>query len=72
MMKMEPAACERLEQEFLWEARFTNTRVTGMSGGRIDEAGVQRFSVVSLTVYFQCKRHVGSVGAGAGATFAAR
>lgn len=47
MMKMEPAACERLEQELLWEARFTNTRVTGMSGGRIDEAGVQRLSVVS-------------------------
>lgn len=45
---------------------FTNTRVTGKSGdGGIDGVGVYRLSLVSFPVFFQCKRYVGSVGAGA-------
>lgn len=66
VMKMEPAAFERLAQRLLREAGFTNTRVTGKSGdGGIDGVGVYRLSLVSFPVFFQCKRYVGSVGAGA-------
>lgn len=66
VMKMEPAAFERLAQRVLREAGFTNTRVTGKSGdGGIDGVGVYRLSLVSFPVFFQCKRYVGSVGAGA-------
>lgn len=66
VMKMEPAAFERLAQRLLREAGFTNTRVTGKSGdGGIDGVGVYRLSLVSFPVFFQCKRYVGSVGPGA-------
>ena len=66
VMKMEPAAFERLSQRLLREAGFINTRVTGKSGdGGIDGVGVYRLSLVSFPVFFQCKRYVGSVGAGA-------
>jgi restriction system protein len=66
VMKMEPAAFERLAQRLLREAGFINTRVTGKSGdGGIDGVGVYRLSLVSFPVFFQCKRYVGSVGAGA-------
>ncbi|WP_256386377.1 restriction endonuclease [Mycobacterium sp. GA-1841] len=66
VMQMEPAAFERLAQRLLREAGFTNTRVTGKSGdGGIDGVGVYRLSLVSFPVFFQCKRYVGSVGAGA-------
>lgn len=66
VMKMEPAAFERLAQRLLREAGFTNTRVTGKSGdGGIDGVGVYRLSLVSFPVFFQCKRYVGSVGSGA-------
>lgn len=66
VMKMEPAAFERLAQRLLREAGFTNTRVTGRSGdGGIDGVGVYRLSLVSFPVFFQCKRYVGSVGPGA-------
>ncbi len=66
LMTMEPAAFERLAQRLLREAGFTNTRVTGKTGdGGIDGVGVYRLSLVSFPVFFQCKRYVGSVGAGA-------
>ena len=66
VMTMEPAAFERLAQRLLREAGFTNTRVTGKTGdGGIDGVGVYRLSLVSFPVFFQCKRYVGSVGAGA-------
>lgn len=66
LMQMEPSAFERLAQRLLREAGFTNTRVTGKSGdGGIDGVGVYRLSLVSFQVFFQCKRYVGSVGAGA-------
>lgn len=66
LMQMDPAAFERLAQRLLREAGFTNTRVTGKSGdGGIDGVGVYRLSLVSFPVFFQCKRYVGSVGAGA-------
>lgn len=66
VMEMEPAAFERLAQRLLREAGFTNTRVTGKSGdGGIDGVGVYRLSLVSFPVFFQCKRYIGSVGAGA-------
>jgi restriction system protein len=66
VMRMEPAAFERLAQRLLREAGFTNTRVTGKSGdGGIDGVGVYQLSLVSFPVFFQCKRYVGSVGAGA-------
>lgn len=66
VMRLEPAAFERLAQRLLREAGFTNTRVTGKSGdGGIDGVGVYQLSLVSFPVFFQCKRYVGSVGAGA-------
>lgn len=66
VMRMQPAAFERLAQRLLREAGFTNTRVTGKSGdGGIDGVGVYQLSLVSFPVFFQCKRYVGSVGAGA-------
>lgn len=66
VMKLSPAAFERLAQRLLREAGFVNTRVTGRAGdGGIDGLGVYRLSLLSFPVFFQCKRYVGSVGAGA-------
>jgi len=66
LMSMKPDAFERLAQRLLREAGFVNATVTGRSGdGGIDGLGVYRMSLVSFPVFFQCKRYVGSVGAGA-------
>ncbi|WP_068268909.1 restriction endonuclease [Aldersonia kunmingensis] len=66
LLKMSPAAFERLAQRLLREEGFVNTHVTGRSGdGGIDGQGVYRLSLLSFQVFFQCKRYVGSVGSGA-------
>lgn len=66
LVHMPPSSFERLAQRLLREAGFTNTKVTGRSGdGGIDGLGVYQMSLVSFPVFFQCKRYVGSVGAGA-------
>lgn len=63
---MEPDAFERLAQRLMREAGFSNVSVLGKSGdGGLDGVGTYRQSLVSWTVYFQCKRYVGSVGSGA-------
>jgi restriction system protein len=66
MLGLPPAAFERLAQRLLREAGFVSATVTGRSGdGGIDGLGVYRMSLVSFPVFFQCKRYVGGVGAGA-------
>lgn len=61
-----PDRFERLARRLLREAGFINTSVTGRSGdGGIDGTGTYRVSLISFTVFFQCKRYRGSVGAGA-------
>jgi restriction system protein len=66
LMAMPPSGFEHLAQRLLREAGFINATVTGRSGdGGIDGLGVYRMSLVSFPVFFQCKRYVGSVGAGA-------
>lgn len=66
LMKLSPADFERLSQRLLREEGFVNTRVTGRTGdGGIDGQGVYRLSLLSFHVFFQCKRYIGSVGAGA-------
>jgi len=66
LMKMEPAAFERLIQRFLRESGFIQVEVTGRSGdGGIDGRGIMRLSgLLSFHVIFQCKRWQGAVGAG--------
>jgi len=57
---------ERLAARILREAGFTAVTVTGRTGdGGIDGIGVLRVSLLSFQVYFQCKKHKGSVGASA-------
>jgi restriction system protein len=64
MLTMSPGAFERLSQRLLREAGFSNTHVTKLSGdGGIDGWGKYRISLVSFPVFFQCKRHRGTVGA---------
>lgn len=66
LVKVEPDRFERLARRLLREAGFINTSVTGRSGdGGIDGTGTYRVSLISFTVFFQCKRYIGSVGAGA-------
>jgi restriction system protein len=66
LLVMPSAGFERLAQRLLREAGFANTSVVGRSGdGGIDGLGVYRLSLVSFPVFFQCKRHRGSVGPGA-------
>lgn len=66
LMRLSPDDFERLSQRLLREEGFVNTRVTGRTGdGGIDGQGVYRLSLLSFHVFFQCKRYVGSVGAGA-------
>lgn len=61
-----PDRFERLARRLLREAGFINTVVTGKSGdGGIDGTGTYRVSLISFTVFFQCKRYAGSVGASA-------
>lgn len=62
LLLMNPDAFERLAQRILKEAGFRNVEVLGKSGdGGIDGVGVYRLSLVSFTVFFQCKRWKGSV-----------
>lgn len=64
MLRVEPAAFERLCQRVLRESGFTKVEVTGRTGdGGIDGAGVLRVNLLSFHVRFQCKRYAGSVGA---------
>lgn len=65
LMKMHPAAFERLCQRVLRESGFVKVEVTGRSGdGGIDGTGVLRVNLLSFHVLFQCKRYAGSVGSG--------
>ena len=64
LLKMTPAAFERLCQRILRESGFIKVEVTGRSGdGGIDGIGVLRLNLLSFHVFFQCKRWKGSVGA---------
>lgn len=64
--RVPPDRFERVARRLLREAGFINTSVTGRSGdGGIDGTGTYRVSLISFTVFFQCKRYRGSVGAGA-------
>lgn len=64
LLQLPPDRFERLARRLLREAGFINTRVTGRGGdGGIDGTGTYRMSLISFTVFFQCKRYAGSVGA---------
>lgn len=63
LLKLEPAAFERLSQRLLRESGFTRVEVSGKSGdGGIDGVGVLRVNLISFQVLFQCKRWKSSVG----------
>ena len=66
LLKMDPAAFERLAQRLLRESGFVQVEVTGRSGdGGIDGKGIMRLGgLLSFHVIFQCKRYSGSVSAG--------
>jgi len=66
LLQIHPSAFERLCQRILRESGFVQVEVTGKSGdGGIDGKGVIRLNgLLSLHVFFQCKRYKGSVGAG--------
>jgi restriction system protein len=62
LLGLPPDTFERLSARLLREAGFISATVTGRSGdGGIDGVGVFRLSLVSFPVFFQCKRHRGSV-----------
>lgn len=65
LLKMHPAAFERLIQRLLRESGFIQVEVTGQSGdGGIDGKGIMRLGgLLSFHVLFQCKRYKGSVSA---------
>jgi restriction system protein len=65
LLKMDPAAFERLVQRLLRESGFIQVEVTGRSGdGGIDGKGIMRLGgLLSFHVIFQCKRYHGSVSA---------
>jgi restriction system protein len=65
LLKMHPAAFERLIQRMLRESGFVQVEVTGRSGdGGIDGKGIMRLGgLMSFHVIFQCKRYSGSVSA---------
>jgi restriction system protein len=66
LIAQDPASFERLAARLLREAGFVSVNVTGRSGdGGIDGLGVLRVSLMSFPVFFQCKRHRGSVGSAA-------
>jgi len=65
LKEMDPTAFERLAKRLLREAGFINLTVTPASGDDgIDGVGAYKPSLVSFPIYFQCKRHKGSVGPG--------
>lgn len=63
LLKMEPAAFERLTMRILREAGFVHVEVTGKTGdGGIDGKGIVKLqSILSYHVVFQCKRYNGAV-----------
>jgi len=64
LLRMSPDAFERLAQELLRSSGFEAVKVVGGSGdGGIDGTALYRFSLISFPVYFQCKRHKGTIGA---------
>ena len=65
LLLIPPDNFERLAQRLFREAGFVNVTVLGKSADGIDGVGVYRLSLVSLPVYFQCKRYKGAVTAGA-------
>ena len=66
ILKMSPAAFERLIQRILRESGFIQVEVTGQSGdGGVDGHGILRLGgLLSFHVIFQAKRWKGAVGAG--------
>lgn len=65
LLDMTPSAFERLTQRLLREAGFRDVEVLGQPGdGGIDGVGMYRLSLVSFPIFFQCKRHKGSVSSG--------
>lgn len=66
LLRLSPAAFERLCQRLLRESGFVQVRVTGRSGdGGIDGVGlVQLGGLLSFPIIFQCKRYQGSIGPG--------
>jgi restriction system protein len=66
MQQLPSAGFERLCQRILVESGLDKVNVTGRSGdGGIDGEGVlqvDKFSLVSFKILFQCKRYQGSVG----------
>lgn len=65
ILKMSPAAFERLIQRILRESGFIQVEVTGQSGdGGVDGHGILRLGgLLSFHVIFQAKRWKGAVGA---------
>jgi restriction system protein len=65
LLRMTPAAFERLCQRLLRESGFIEVEVTGRSGdGGIDGHGIIRVAgLISFPVMFQCKRYRGNAGA---------
>lgn len=65
LLKMDPAAFERLTQRLLRESGFIQVQVTGQSGdGGIDGRGIMRLGgLLGFHVMFQCRRYQGSVSA---------
>ena len=63
LLKLPPAAFERLCQRILRESGFVKVEVTGKSGdGGIDGKGIIRMGgLLSFHIIFQCKRYAGSV-----------
>lgn len=64
LLKLSPAAFERLCQRILRESGFVQVEVMGRSGdGGIDGRGILRVNgLISFHIYFQCKRYSGSIG----------
>ena len=64
LLKLEPAAFERLAQRLLREAGFSDVEVTGRSGdGGIDGRGLLKLNdLISMHAMFQCKRYARNVG----------
>lgn len=63
LLRMDPAAFERLAQLLLRESGVTQVEVTGRVGdGGIDGVGQLRLNgIISFKIAFQCKRYSGSV-----------
>lgn len=65
LFNLQPAAFERLTQQLLRAAGFTQVIVTGRSGdGGVDGTGILRLNgMLSFHMIFQCKRYHGKVQA---------